>query len=467
MKYFLAIINIICLLQINVSAKAFDVNTATGWRAGVGREVITPEQPIWMAGYTSRKHPATGTMHDLWAKALVLEDSSGNRTVLITTDLEEISKAMSDRVRDQLKIKYNLSRDQIILNCSHTHSSPVIKGITCFYTYDSAQVARVDQYTDKLESEIISVVGIAMNSLEPVQLFSQNGVVRFQLNRRNNLENKLSLKTGFLGPNDYAVPVIKIENQEGHIIAVVFSYACHNSVLNGYEWSGDYAGFAQLELERLYPNSTALFFQGAGGNQIAYPRKTIAAAQQHGNSLAAAVERVLNEDMNLLTPKLVYAYSEIELPISKSPNIKAFEKMAEDSSLDEDIGKWAKVLVDDFRAGKPLKTSYPYPVQVWKIGAQVLFSLGGELVVEYALELKRIFGQNVFVAGYCNDVMAYIPTAAILNEGGYEPVSSLTSSSGFLPAPWEVSIEAIIIGEVLRLAKKAGVPLYDPAGSNN
>ncbi|MGH2565205.1 MAG: neutral/alkaline non-lysosomal ceramidase N-terminal domain-containing protein, partial [Ginsengibacter sp.] len=187
MRNLLTIINILCLLQIDISANAFDFNSAAGWRAGVAREVITPEQPIWMAGYTSRKHPATGTMIDLWAKALALEDASGNRTVLITTDLEEISKGMSDGIRDQLKLKYNLSKDQIILNCSHTHSSPIIKSITCFYTYDSAQVARVNQYSDDLESKIISIVGIALNSFEPVQLFSQNGVVRFQVNRRNNI----------------------------------------------------------------------------------------------------------------------------------------------------------------------------------------------------------------------------------------------------------------------------------------
>lgn len=462
MRNLLSVINIICLLQLNISANAFDLNSTEGWKAGVAREIITPKQYIWMAGFTSRKHPATGTMIELWAKALVLEDAAGNRTVLITTDLEEISKSMSDGIRDQLKIKYNLSKDQIILNCSHTHSSPIIKSITCFYTYDSTQVARVDQYSEELEKKIISIVGIALNSLEPVQLFSQNGVARFQLNRRTNMEYKLPLKSNFNGPNDYAVPVIKVADKAGQIIAIVFGYACHNSVLSGYDWSGDFTGFAQLELEKLYPKATALFFQGAGGNLIAYPRKTMAAAKQHGKSLAAAVERVLSEEMKVLSPKLVCAYSEIELPISKSPNIEAFKKMAGDSSLDDDVRRWAQALTDSFKVGKRLKTSYPYPVQVWRIGEQVLFSLGGELVVEYALKLKSIFGQDVFVAGYCNDVMAYIPTAAILNEGGYEPVSSLTSCSGFLPAPWDVRIEPMIIEEVLRIAKKTGVPVYDP-----
>lgn len=459
-KEFINALIILCLIQISVGVSAFDLKSGTGWKAGVGRVIITPDQPIWMAGFTGRKHPATGKMHELWVKALALEDAFKKRVVLITTDLEEIPKGMSDRIRDQLQSKYGLSRADIILNCSHTHSSPAVKEIIGFYTKDPEQIANVILYSDKLEAQIASVVGIAIQSLEPAGVYSQNGVVRFQVNRRNNIEYKLPLQSKFNGPNDYAVPVIKIVNAAGNIIAVAFGYACHNSVLGGYDWSGDFAGFAQLELEKLHPGTTALFFQGAGGNQIAYPRRTIAAAQQHGKSLSAAVERVLNEDMQELTPKLASAYEEIELPISPPPSMEVLNKMAEDESLDEN--KWAQILINGVKAGKPLRTSYPYPVQVWRVGEQSIFSLGGEVVVEYALELKRIFGQNIFVAGYCNDVMAYIPISAILNEGGYEPVSSITSSSGYLPAPWAVNIEPLIIQEVLKLAKQISVPLYIP-----
>lgn len=460
MQKLITVLTILCVSQISLPVSAFDFNSGSVWKAGVGRANITPEYPIWMAGFPSRKHASTGKIYDLWAKALAIEDASGNRSVLITTDLEEISKAMSDRIRDQLRLKYNLSKAQIILNCSHTHSSPVIKEITGFYTTNQDELAKVHNYCDKLEAQIISMVGAAFQSLEPVNLYAQNGVVRFQTNRRNNFEVKLPLATQVNGPNDFAVPVLKVENEAGKLIAIAFGYACHNSVLNGYDLSGDFAGFAQLELEKLYPGTTALFFQGAGGNQIAYPRRSIAAAQQHGKSLAAAVESVLSEKMQLLSSKLVTAYEEIELPISPASDIKVLKKMAEDESSED--SKWAQMLVDSLRTGKPLRTSYPYPVQVWSIGEQPLFSLGGEVVVEYALELKRIFGQNIFVAGYCNDVMAYIPTSAILNEGGYEAVSSITSSSGSLPAPWAVNIEPFILQEVLKLAKQVAIPLYLP-----
>jgi hypothetical protein len=63
---------------------------SNGWKAGVARAIITPGQPIWMAGFTSRTHPATGKLTELWAKALALEDESGKQVLLVTMDLEEI-----------------------------------------------------------------------------------------------------------------------------------------------------------------------------------------------------------------------------------------------------------------------------------------------------------------------------------------------------------------------------------------
>ncbi|MHC4567864.1 MAG: neutral/alkaline non-lysosomal ceramidase N-terminal domain-containing protein, partial [Planctomycetota bacterium] len=44
------------------------------WKAGVASVVITPEKSMWMAGYAARKAPSEGKVHDLWAKALALED---------------------------------------------------------------------------------------------------------------------------------------------------------------------------------------------------------------------------------------------------------------------------------------------------------------------------------------------------------------------------------------------------------
>jgi hypothetical protein len=35
------------------------------WKAGIAKIAITPEQPVWMAGYASRSRPSEGKVHDL------------------------------------------------------------------------------------------------------------------------------------------------------------------------------------------------------------------------------------------------------------------------------------------------------------------------------------------------------------------------------------------------------------------
>jgi neutral ceramidase len=439
----------------NVEASEFLQQATKGWKAGIARIVITPEQSMWLAGYGGRDHASEGTIHDLWAKALVLEDASGKQVVLVTTDLLGFPKNMSDRIRDQLNSKFHLSRAQVILSSSHTHSGPVLQNaLFDVYPLDMQERTKIEQYSNKLEDQIVALVGKALNSMKPVQIFAQNGVTRFQVNRRTNVEATLDRQTYLNGPNDFAVPVIKVLNEAGELIAVAFGYACHATVLDIYKWSGDYPGFAQLELEKSHPGVTALFFQGAGADMNPLPRRSVTLAQQYGRELAAAVERVLSEDMRKLPSKISTAYSEVELSLNTPPTKEELSKIAEQFS---DFHKrWAMHMLEIIGRGESLRTSYPYPVQVWMLGDQPIIILGGELVIDYAIQLKRIFGLNIFVMGYSNDVMAYIPSVRVIREGGYETAASQIIYG--LPATWKANIETLIFYEVLKTAEKAGVP---------
>ncbi len=90
-----------------------------GWKAGVAKKVITPKQSMWMAGYASRSEPSKGKIHDLWAKALVIEDSVGNQAVLITTDMLGTTKEFTEKICFRLNEKFNLAPSQIMINSSH------------------------------------------------------------------------------------------------------------------------------------------------------------------------------------------------------------------------------------------------------------------------------------------------------------------------------------------------------------
>ena len=101
-------------------------DTDLDWRVGVASIRITPENPLWMAGYANRDRPAEGTRHELFAKALALEDKDGRQALLITADIRNFPKNISDRIRDRLESDHGLTRKQIILNGSHTHTGPLM-----------------------------------------------------------------------------------------------------------------------------------------------------------------------------------------------------------------------------------------------------------------------------------------------------------------------------------------------------
>ena len=416
------------------------------WKIGTGRTVITPNEPTWMAGYSSRTSPSEGKLHDLWAKALLLEDARGNRSLLITMDILGVSKDFSDEVRNLINRKYNLNNSQIILSSSHTHSGPVIsRALQYIYPMTEQDWKVVDKYTEQLKEKLVELVDQAIKNLQPAHIYTQNGITRFQVNRRNNRENSITPTTELKGPNDYAVPVIKIESPDKQLLAVVFGYACHPTTLSINMFSGDYAGFAQLELEKRYPGVTAMFFQGAGADQNPLPRRTVPLAIQYGKQLAATVERVLSEEMPQQESNLITRYSEIDLLIDDPLPTEELQVIAKGSDYQ---ARWANGIISELKTKGHLIKSYPFPVGYWQIGQQKLFILGGESVIAYSMKLKQTYGEQIFVMSYANDVMGYIPSEVILEEGGYEGDTSQRVYG--LPSKWSKSVESLIISELDR-----------------
>src|SRR5262245_5759909 len=83
-------------------------------KAGFAKIVITPEKNMWMAGYANRTKPSEGKVHDLYAKALVIQDSRGARVVLVTTDLLGLPSALTSEISEHANKSYGLKREQIL-----------------------------------------------------------------------------------------------------------------------------------------------------------------------------------------------------------------------------------------------------------------------------------------------------------------------------------------------------------------
>jgi hypothetical protein len=436
------------LVVLTVTALPCPVEAA-GWKAGAASQKITPEQSMWMAGYGARNHPATGRVNDLFAKALVLEDERGTRVAIIGLDLVGIGPDVADPVRAALAAKFNLPASHVAICCSHTHSGPVVgRNLPALHydLLDETQRKLVEAYTGKLERAMVDVVGRAVSSLAPCELSYGHGTATFATNRRNNKEPQvpqLRAEGKLVGPFDHDVPVLKIADAQGKLVAVLFGYACHATVLDGYDWSSDYPGFAQSEWEARHPGCTAVFFAGCGGDQNPLPRRKVELAKQYGRDLADAVDAALAGQLTPLVGPLDVRATHVELALAHVPSQEEVD--AEAKSADKFVAARARYFQALLAAGKPIPASYSYPIQVWQLGdGPRLITLGGEVVVDYALRLKHeLGGQRTWVAGYANDVMAYIPSRRVLTEGGYEGGGAMVYYG--LPSPWAPSVEEDIV----------------------
>ena len=455
------------------------------WKAGVAKINITPDEPLLLSGKRQRKQPATKTLHDLWAKALVLEDPAGNLALLVTLDLVGIGREVSDAVRDALTAKHGIQRRQVALCTSHTHNGPVVGGnLALMFALDETQQARIDQYATELQSKIVKLAGEAFGRLVPCQLAWGNGRATFAVNRitLTNLELEAILKGGSArGPVDHDVPVLSVTDRAGRLQAVVFGYACHPIWLRHFSvWSGDYPGVAQLKIEHAHPGAVAMFWAGCGGDQnplsaggrlqraeskhallpASFKSAAIDEVEDIGGQLGRAVETVLAGEMTPIVGELAFSYEEIDLPFGTLPTREQLQRDA--ASSNEYRARWAQSLLKWTDGGRALPQSYAYPVQVWRLGSDLLFvTLGGEVLVDYALRLKQKFGPNkTWVAGYANDVMGYVPSRRVLLLGGYEAGGAMTYYG--LPAPWAPQIEDAIVGCVMRQAGTLMGPKAEP-----
>jgi hypothetical protein len=428
----------------------------TLWKAGAAKIDITPSQPLWLAGYASRTKPAEGVEMPLWVKVLALEDAEGHRAIILSSDTLGIPQSIYRNVCAGLKEKYQLQPEQVLLTASHTHCGPVLRrSLYDAYALDEPQIKLIEEYSSKLQEDIIGTVGRALKDMAPARLCAGQGTAGFAVNRRNNVEKNVPdlIERGETkGPTDHSVPVLAVFGTNGLLKAVLFGYACHNTTMDYYKWSGDYAGFAQIALEKSHPEATAMFFNGCGGDQNPLPRHNVSLAERYGNMLAATVEEALLKPARPLRAKLQTGMETVTLNFGPPLTEEELQKVAADPAPSHQ--RWAKRLLAQMKSGEPFARTYPYPVQAWRFGeAQLLITLGGEPVVDYALKFKQQFGETTWVAGYSNDVMTYIPSLRVLKEGGYEGGGAMIPY-GQPALRWGDDVEDLISGAVTRLVEK-------------
>lgn len=429
------------------------------WRAGTATVDITPDRSLWMAGFAARTQASQGVALPLHAKALALQAGDQRTAVLVTADLLGVTAKMTDRVASRLERRHRLRRADLLFNASHTHCGPVVdEQLSVAYGLTPEQLADIRTYTTQVEDKLAAVIGEAVSRLAPVRLSYARDQADFAANRR----------TAFtpLGPVDHTVHVLRIDDANGRLRAVVFGYACHNTTLPAtvVQYHGDYAGVAQATLEQRHAGATAMFVAGCGADANPMPRGTMELVNAHGTTLADSVDRALASSAASLAVSLRTGYGTVDLPFADDATRERWHSQLKiDPIYLERHAAVMKQLID--RDGR-LPRAQPDPVQVWQFGSAqtrstraaagspppgfTLVALGGEVVVDYAIRLAREYPERrIWVAGYSNDVFGYVPSLRVLREGGYEGGDAMIYYAR--PGPFNDQVEELIISKVHQL----------------
>jgi neutral ceramidase len=452
MKHFRSLWIPLILVLITLGCPPAICSAEPAWKAGLARRNITPTEPLWLSGYGSRDHTSEGTRLPLWGKVLALESADGQRAMIISLDVVGLDRETAQQVRQELQAKAGIQADRIAICSSHTHTGPVVgRNLDTMYFFSAEEGAKIQRYTRRLQEHLIQAGEEAVRNLTTAHLSWGVGWENFGVNRRNNPEPlvRAHRAAGKLrGPVDYDVPILRITDAQDQLTALIFGYACHATVLDDYLFSGDYPGFAQAELERRHPGVQAMFLAGCGADINPLPRRTPELAEQYGRRLADAVDRGTEGVLTSLSPRLEMQRIEIDLPYDTLPSKDTLlEKV---KSTDKYVVAYAKKMLRQLDSQGALPKSYPYPLSVWRLGGNLTWiALGGEVVVDYSLRLKRELGSGTWVSGYSHDVMAYIPSRRVWDEGGYEGGGAMIYYG--LPTRWASDAEERIIEAVKRL----------------
>jgi hypothetical protein len=432
-----------------VSFSALASNEGQLQPVGVARIDITPDYPIRLVGYASRKQESEGV-----AKALAIGSDKDQPAILITVDNCGVPANVRDEVVRRLQQKKHIKPDRVALCSTHTHSAPWLQGYAPNIfsgPIPPEEQAHIERYTRDVTDALEAVALNALADRRPAKLSRGLSHAGFAANRRTKD-----------GPADRDLPVLFVTDPDGKLRAIFASYACHGTTLGGdfNHVCGDWAGYAQEYLEREHPGTIALIALGCAGDANPNPRPGLDFTQQHGQEICAAVDRVFTNALSPIEGKLVCRTKQIRLPLAPLPTRGEWETRAKETNY---LGSFARRNLARLDRGEKLPTDVPYLVQTWTFGKGLaMIFLPGEVVVDYSLRLKKEYDSSrLWINAYANDVPCYIASERILKEGGYEGGGAMVFYDK--PAPLAPGVENLIVGTVRELMPKEFAEIHSAA----
>ena len=428
---------------------------------GVARVDITPDGPIRLCGYAVRQKESEGVAERIWAKALAIGSDAEGLCVVVTAEVVGVPAALVERLAERLQRRIGLPRARLAVCTTHTHTGPCVAGVAPHIfaaPLPPDQRARGDRYTQQLAERLEQVVVDAVADRKPARLLFGQGRVDFAMNRRAIRDGRWAgMRRNPDGPVDHALPMLAARAPNGKLRAVLVNYACHCTTYGpGFnKIHGDWAGSAARMIEQAHAGAVALVAIGCGADANPQPRGAASGSEmvdRHGRAIADEVERLLAGRLRPVHTPAVCRFRYMKLPLDHVPDRTELQARLKGPKR---TAYYARLLLKRLDRGEKLPGSFPYPIQTWRFGDElIMVFLAGEVVVDYAMRLKKLFGPDrTWVTAYANDAPCYIASARVIREGGYEVDESMNTYDK--PSRLSVSAEDLIIQTVCELLGEA------------
>ena len=423
-------------------------------RYGFAERAITPEKPVYMAGYAARTEPSSGVYLPLLATALVLDD--GERTMAwVGADLLGFYEELSGPVVAAIAEATGLPAEWILLSGSHTHCGPAFRQV------DAARWSpEVAELIPPLAATLADLVAEALDRRAPGTLSTVRGESHVGICRRLPVDGVIQMRPNPDGLMDPELPVLLVRDEAGELAGLQVSYACHPTTMGGQLLGPDYIGWLRIGLREQLGDLPILFANGCAGDVktrsvTADGRFTggpVSEVERCGRQLAADVLAALAQPATPVDGPLSTRRETIELPFQPPMAREVYQQAA--GSANKYERSWGEQVLATMDGEGEFPRSHPFLLQRYGFGDDyLLMTLGGEVCCGIGLAIKRALRRQrreVQVIAYSQTMWGYQAAARQFPEGGYE-VDQWWRYSG-LPAPYEPTIEAAIVAAACALA---------------
>ena len=424
---------------------------------GFAKVNINPPLGIGVLGYYVPRY-ASGFLDDLEASAMVLNLGDKNIAV-ISVDICYITSKQTERIFDVIEKTTGISRNNIFLSSTHTHTGPMVDLFGGFEVDEDV----IDKYFEFMITRIGDVVALALADLKPAKMGYITGYApeRVAYIRRYKMKDGSTMTCPPInnpeidhpiGELDQRVHVLRFDREGGNTIILV-NYGLHADTVNGEMISSDWPGWMRRTLDKALDGVDTIFFNGAEGDvgstnvnptdgdmndtEISFDNemKSPGMARFVGRALAGTVLQVYDKVHYIDVDNIDIVHKDVLIPANvpdpKDLPLARKYKELHDAGKDDEIPYEAMELTTVVAEATRMcnlangPENFVMNLTGVKIGDVAMVGIPGEPFTDVGVSIKEAEGWSMIMpCALVNGSEGYFPMMSAYEEGGYEARSS-------------------------------------------